>query len=78
MPIAAPGSGGQPCRVGAAQATHHSGHAGDCLSEPHGKKYAVIVNELGEIGVDDELIVNADEEVFEMKMAAPAAPSGAT
>jgi G3E family GTPase len=36
------------------------------LSEPHGKKYAVIVNEFGEIGIDNELIVNADEEVFEM------------
>ena len=36
------------------------------LSEPHGKKYAVIVNEFGEIGIDNELVVNADEEVFEM------------
>jgi G3E family GTPase len=34
------------------------------LSEPHGKKYAVIVNEFGEI--DNDLIVGADEEVFEM------------
>ncbi len=36
------------------------------LSEPHGKKYAVIVNEFGEIGIDNELVVNADEEIFEM------------
>jgi G3E family GTPase len=36
------------------------------LSEPHGKKYAVIVNEFGEIGIDNQLIVNADEEIFEM------------
>ena len=36
------------------------------LSEPHGKKYAVIVNEFGEIGIDNDLIVNADEEIFEM------------
>ena len=36
------------------------------LSEPHGKKYAVIVNEFGEIGIDNDLIVDADEEVFEM------------
>jgi G3E family GTPase len=36
------------------------------LSEPHGKKYAIIVNEFGEIGIDNELVVNADEEVFEM------------
>jgi len=36
------------------------------LSEPHGQKFAVIVNEFGEIGIDNDLIVNADEEVFEM------------
>ena len=36
------------------------------LSEPHGKKYAVIVNEFGEIGIDNELVVDADEEIFEM------------
>ncbi len=36
------------------------------LSEPHGQKYAVIVNEFGEIGIDGDLIVGADEEIFEM------------
>jgi G3E family GTPase len=36
------------------------------LSEEHGKKYAVIVNEFGEIGIDNDLVVGADEEVFEM------------
>ena len=36
------------------------------LTEQHGKKYAVIVNEFGEIGIDNDLIVDADEEVFEM------------
>src|SRR3974390_3120781 len=36
------------------------------LSEPHGKKYAVIVNEFGEIGIDNDLVVGADEEVFGM------------
>src|SRR5207302_7576724 len=36
------------------------------LSEEHGRRYAVIVNEFGEIGIDNELVVNADEEVFEM------------
>jgi len=36
------------------------------LSEPHGKKFAVIVNEFGEIGIDNELVVGADEEIFEM------------
>jgi G3E family GTPase len=36
------------------------------LSEAHGKKYAVIVNEFGEIGIDGDLIVESDEDVFEM------------
>ncbi|MEZ6023615.1 MAG: GTP-binding protein [Hyphomonadaceae bacterium] len=36
------------------------------LTEAHGKRYAVIVNEFGEIGIDNDLIVGADEEVFEM------------
>ena len=36
------------------------------LTENHGKKYAVIVNEFGEIGIDNDLVVGADEEIFEM------------
>ena len=36
------------------------------LTEEHGKRYAVIVNEFGEIGIDNELVVDADEEIFEM------------
>src|SRR5450756_559776 len=36
------------------------------LSEEHGKKYAVVVNEFGEIGIDNDLVVDTDEEVFEM------------
>jgi G3E family GTPase len=36
------------------------------LTENHGKKYAVIVNEFGEIGIDNDLVVDTDEEVFEM------------
>jgi G3E family GTPase len=36
------------------------------LSEQHGKRYAVIVNEFGELGIDNELVVDAEEEVFEM------------
>ncbi|MFM8821720.1 MAG: CobW family GTP-binding protein [Phenylobacterium sp.] len=36
------------------------------LSEDHGRRYAVIVNEFGEVGIDNDLIVGADEEVFEM------------
>ena len=36
------------------------------LTEDHGKRYAVIVNEFGEIGIDNDLVVGADEDVFEM------------
>ncbi|MGQ3284335.1 CobW family GTP-binding protein [Bosea sp. (in: a-proteobacteria)] len=36
------------------------------LTEDHGKKFAVIVNEFGEAGIDGDLVVGADEEVFEM------------
>jgi len=36
------------------------------LTENHGKKYAVIVNEFGDVGIDNDLVVDADEEVFEM------------
>jgi G3E family GTPase len=36
------------------------------LTEPHGKKYAVIINEFGETGIDNDLVIDADEEIFEM------------
>ncbi|QDZ01402.1 GTP-binding protein [Nitratireductor mangrovi] len=36
------------------------------LSENHGRRYAVIVNEFGEIGIDNDLIVESDEEIYEM------------
>jgi G3E family GTPase len=36
------------------------------LSEPHGKKFAVIINEFGSVGVDNDLVVGVDEEIFEM------------
>jgi G3E family GTPase len=36
------------------------------LSEDHGRRYAIIVNEFGEIGIDNDLILNTDEELFEM------------
>jgi len=36
------------------------------LTEDHGHRYAVIVNEFGEIGIDNDLILNTDEELFEM------------
>ncbi|WP_297494568.1 GTP-binding protein [Acidocella sp.] len=36
------------------------------LTGTHGKKYAVVINEFGELGVDNDLVVDSDEEVFEM------------
>jgi G3E family GTPase len=36
------------------------------LTENHGRHYAVVINEFGELGVDNDLVVDADEEVFEM------------
>ncbi len=36
------------------------------LTEQHGKRIAVIENEFGEIGIDDALVVEAEEEIFEM------------
>ena len=36
------------------------------LSEQHGQRIAVIENEFGEVGVDQALVINADEEIFEM------------
>ena len=36
------------------------------LTENHGMRIAVIENEFGEVGVDDALVLNAEEEVFEM------------
>jgi len=36
------------------------------LTEQHGKRIAVIENEFGEIGIDDALVLDAEEEIFEM------------
>ena len=36
------------------------------LKQNHGKRIAVIENEFGEIGVDSEFVVGADEDIFEM------------
>lgn len=36
------------------------------LTAQHGKRIAVIENEYGEIGIDHDLVVNSDEEIFEM------------
>lgn len=36
------------------------------LTYEHGRKVAVIVNEFGEVGIDNQLVIDADEEIFEM------------
>jgi G3E family GTPase len=36
------------------------------LSENHGRKFAVVINEFGELGVDNDLVIDAEEEIFEM------------
>ena len=36
------------------------------LTTQHGKRIAVIVNEFGEVGIDNQLVIGADEEIFEM------------
>ena len=36
------------------------------LTYEHGKKVAVIVNEFGQVGIDNQLVVDTDEEIFEM------------
>jgi G3E family GTPase len=36
------------------------------LTAQHGKRIAVIENEFGEIGIDDALVIDAEEEIFEM------------
>ncbi|MEL6158728.1 MAG: GTP-binding protein [Cyanobacteria bacterium J06627_32] len=36
------------------------------LTEDHGQRIAVIVNEFGEVGIDHQLVIDADEEIFEM------------
>ncbi|MYF25188.1 MAG: GTP-binding protein, partial [Nitrospira sp. SB0678_bin_10] len=36
------------------------------LTTEHGKRVAVIVNEFGEVGIDNQLVVGAEEEIFEM------------
>jgi len=36
------------------------------LTEQHGRKIAVIENEFGEVGIDSQLVVRSDEELFEM------------
>ncbi|HYY30033.1 MAG TPA: GTP-binding protein [Chthoniobacterales bacterium] len=36
------------------------------LSSQHGKRVAVIVNEFGQVGIDGQLVIDADEEIVEM------------
>jgi G3E family GTPase len=68
-PSVAPGT--QPGRIPVTVLTGYLG-AGKTtllnriLSEDHGRRYAVIVNEFGEVGIDNDLILNTDEELFEM------------
>ncbi len=45
------------------------------LTAQHGKRIAVIENEFGEVGVDNELVIDAEEEIFEMNKGASVAPS---
>lgn len=35
------------------------------LTAQHGRRIAVIENEIGEVGIDGDLVLNADEEIFE-------------
>ena len=36
------------------------------LTHEHGLKVAVIVNEFGEVGIDNQLVIDVDEEIFEI------------
>lgn len=36
------------------------------LAGDHGRRYAVIVNEIGELGIDGDLVIGAEEEVYEL------------
>ena len=46
------------------------------LTENHGKRIAVIENEFGELGIDNDLVINAEEEIFEMNNGCIVALSG--
>ena len=39
------------------------------LTEQHGKRIAVIENEFGEVGIDDAIVIDAEEEIFEMNLS---------
>ena len=46
------------------------------LHENHGKRIAVIENEFGEVGVDNDLVIGAEEEIFEMNELPRGKPRG--
>ena len=48
------------------------------LSEQHGKRIAVIENEFGEVAVDHELVIGAQEEISRPPTAASAVRFAAT
>ena len=39
------------------------------LTEPHGKKFAVVVNEFGEVGIDNDLVVGAVNDGWKLARA---------
>lgn len=45
------------------------------LTEKHNQKIAVIVNEYGEVGIDNQLVVDSEEEILEMNKAVSVARS---